>query len=259
VDTVIAAWPFAIALFIGMLVCLEIGRRWGMHQLALDPDGAMDGHDTAEGALFALFGLLVAFTFFGGPNRFDVRRQLLAEETNAIGTAYLRIDLLPAASQPALRESFRKYLDSRLQYFKTSPDLDAAKAEYSNSEKLQGDIWAQAVAATRLPDAHPDAAKLLLPALNEMIDITTTRLMASRIHPPAIIFYLLFALALLCSLVAGYGMAANKQRSWLHILAFALTIVITVYVILDIEDPRAGYIRLDPYDQTLVDLRATMK
>jgi hypothetical protein len=66
-------------------------------------------------------------------------------------------------------------------------------------------------------------------------------------------------LALLCSLVTGYGMAASKQRSWLHILAFTLTIVISVYVILDIENPREGYIRLDPYDQILVDLRATMK
>ena len=66
-------------------------------------------------------------------------------------------------------------------------------------------------------------------------------------------------LALLCSLLAGFGMAGSKQRSWLHILAFATIMVTTVYVILDIEYPRAGLIRLDAYDQVLVELRETMK
>ena len=138
-------------------------------------------------------------------------------------------------------------------------EIEAAKAEYLNTKRLQERIWEQATPATRLPEAHPDAGRLLLPALNAMFDITTTRLMASRLHPPPIIFYLLFILASLCSLLVGYGMAAAKRRRWLHVLAFSLTVVISVFVILDIEDPRSGYIRLDPYDQALVDLRAGMK
>ena len=101
--------------------------------------------------------------------------------------------------------------------------------------------------ATRLPASHPDAAKLLLPAINEMIDITATRIKAARIHPPWIIFGLLFAMALLCSVLAC-----------LHVLSFAAITVISVYVILDIEYPRAGFIRLNAYDRVL-DLRETMK
>ena len=258
-DTIIAAAPFASSLFLGMLVCLEIGRRMGIRALARDPEGAMSGLGAVEGAVFALYGLLIAFTFSGAPSRFDTRRQLIAEEANAIGTAYLRLDLLAADSQPALRELFRKYLDSRLAVYRKLPDIEAAKAELSRSEELQREIWAKATDATRSPDSHPDAAKLLLPALNQMIDITTTRTMAARIHPPLIIFGLLFVLALLCSLLAGFGMAGSKQRSWLHILAFAAITVISVYVILDIEYPRAGLIRLDAYDQVLVELRETMK
>jgi hypothetical protein len=110
-----------------------------------------------------------------------------------------------------------------------------------------------------MPDAHPDTARLLLPALNEMIDITTTRTMAARIHPPKIVFRLLFILALVCSLLAGFGMAGSKQRSWLNILAFAAITVITAYVILDIEYPRIGLIRMDAYDQVLMDLREDLK
>src|SRR5206468_2992080 len=113
---------------------------------------------------------------------------------------------------------------------------EAAKAEYLNTKRLQERIWEQATAAASLSEAHPDAGRLLLPALNAMFDITTTRLMASRLHPPPIIFYLLFILALLCSLLVGYGMAAAKRRRWLHVLAFSLTVVISVFVILDIED-----------------------
>lgn len=242
-----------------MLICLEIGRRIGLRKFVRDRDDSTSGLGIVEGAVFGLYGLLVALTFSGAPARFDLRRQQIAEEANAIGTAYLRVDLLPSASQPAMRERFRIYVDSRLDVYRKVPDMDAVHAELARSAKVQNDIWAEAVAATQLPGAHPDAGKLLLPALNEMIDITTTRTMAARIHPPMIVFALLFFLALACSLIAGYRMAGGTQRSWLHITAFVAATVVSVYVILEIEYPRRGFIRLDDYDQVLVDVRRSMQ
>jgi amino acid transporter len=206
-----------------------------------------------------LYGLLIAFTFSGAPARFDTRRALIADEANAIGTAYLRLDLLSPESQPALREQFRTYLDSRIEVYREFPDIKSAEAELAQSNLLQKTIWREAIAATRLPGAHPDAAKLLLPAVNDMIDITTTRTIAARTHPPPIIFFLLFVLSLVCSLLAGYGMAVSKERNWLHITAFAAFAVIVVYVILSIEYPRSGTIHLDVYDEMLVDLHKSMK
>ena len=100
---------------------------------------------------------------------------------------------------------------------------------------------------------------LLLPALNQMIDITTTRTMAGQMHPPMVIFVMLFGLALAGALLAGYGMAGGKSRDWLHMLGFAAVMAITVYVILDIEYPRLGLIRVDAFDQVLVEVRASMK
>ena len=258
-DYMIPALPFAASLFVGMVICLEIGRRLGTRRLAKDPQGGMLGLGVVEGAVFALYGLLVAFTFSGAATRFDMKRQLIAEEANTIGTAYLRLDLLPADSQVALRKRFREYLDSRLEVYRRFPDIEAVKAELSKSAKIQTEIWAQSVAATRVPAAHPDAAKLLLPALNAMIDITTTRTMATRTHPPRIIFGLLFVLALVCSLLAGFGTAGSKQRSWLHATAFAAITVVSVYVILDIEYPRVGLVRLDAYDSVLIELRESMQ
>jgi hypothetical protein len=255
----IAPLPFAGAMLVGMLICLEIGRRAGIRRLAGDPEGAMSGFGTVEGAVFGLFGLLIAFTFSGAPARLDTRKQLIAEEANAIGTAYLRLDLLAPEAQSALRERFRTYLDSRLETYRRFPDLEAVKAELSNSARIQLDIWTQAVAATRLQGAHPDAAKLLLPAVNEMIDITTTRSMAAMIHPPLVVFALLALLAMVCSVLAGFGMASSKQRSWLHIMAFAAIAVVVVYVVLEIEYPRAGFIRMDAFDQVLVELRESLR
>ena len=255
----VVAVLFGIGLFVGMLILLEVGRRIGIRRLAEDPEGADAGVGTVEGAVFALLGLLIAFTFSGAASRFDTRRQLIVEETNDIGTAYLRLDLLPVDAQPALREKFREYVDARLEIYRKLPDIAAAKEEMAKANRLQVEIWRQSVAASRAQGASAAAPMLLLPALNAMIDITTTRTMAAQIHPPMVIFALLFGLALVSSLMVGYGMASSKGRNWLHMLGLAFVMAVSVYVILDIEYPRLGFIRVDAFDQALVELRESMK
>jgi len=250
---------FALGLFLGMLMLLEVGRRIGVRRLAQDPTGAAAGVGTVEGAVFALLGLLIAFTFSGAATRFDARRQLIVEETNDIGTAYLRLDLLPLEAQPGLREKFREYLDTRLAIYRKLPDIAAAKVEMAKANRLQVDIWRLSVAASKAQGASAAASLLLLPALNAMIDITTTRTMALQMHPPVVIFALLFGLALASSLLVGYGMASSKARNWLHMLGLAFAMAVSVYVILDIEYPRLGFIRVDSFDQALVELRESMK
>src|SRR5215813_5349053 len=229
---------FAVCLAGGMLVVFEVGRRLGQRRLARDPQGAGEGFAPIDGAIFGLLGLLIAFTFSGAASRFDTRRELIVEEANDIGTAYLRHDLLPAAAQPPLRDLFRRYTDSRLETYRKLPDLAAAEAELARSAALQNDIWTQAVTACR--QADPPVSMLLLPALNTMIDITTTRTMAAYTHPPMVVFAMLALLGLGSALLAGDGMAAGKRRSWLYMLAFVVSIAITAYVILDLEYPRVG-------------------
>jgi hypothetical protein len=89
----------AALLFVGMLILLEVGRRAGVRRQLRDPSGT--GAGALEAAVFGLLALLIAFTFSGAASRFDARRHLVVEEANAIGTAYLRVDLLPPAVQPA--------------------------------------------------------------------------------------------------------------------------------------------------------------
>lgn len=249
---------FALLLLFGMLALLETGRRFGIKRQPRESEGERSGLGTVEGAVFALFGLMVAFTFSGAATRFNEKRMLIAEEVNCIETADLRLHLLPHESQPALQELFRQYVDSRLETYRRLPDMKSAEMEMAKSKRIQEEVWTEAIAATRLPDAHPSAGLLLIPALNNMIDISTTRTMALQIHPPRIIYALLFCLGLICSLLAGFRMSNGRHRSWLHILGFTVLTVIIIYVMLDVEYPRAGLIRLESGDKLLVDLRAHM-
>ncbi|HEY2822533.1 MAG TPA: hypothetical protein VGJ06_15920 [Candidatus Acidoferrum sp.] len=254
----ISASLFAVLLFVGMLILLEVGRRLGVRHRPEESEGELGSLGTVEGAVFALFGLMIAFSFSGAASRFNEKRMLVAEEVNTIGTAYLRLHLVSREAQPALRELFRRYVDLRLETYRKLPNMKAAELEMSKSTKLQEEIWSEAVVASRLPDSHPAAAMLLLPALNSMIDITTTRTMWLQLHPPRIIYALLFGLGLICSLLAGYRMSSGQRRNWLYILGFTVLTVIIVYVMLDIEYPRAGLIRIETSDQLLVNLREGM-
>jgi hypothetical protein len=244
-------------LFVGILLLLELGRRLGRRRLGEREEGAAAGLGAVEGAVFALLGLLIAFTFSGAASRFDSRRQLIVQEANAIGTAWLRLDLLPANIQPELRELFRQYLDSRLAAYQKVPDLEAVRLELGKATALQRVLWNKAVSACQ--DSPNPVKTLLIPALNEMFDIAATRTMAAQMHPPTIIFVMLGVLALMSALLAGYAMAGGKTRSWIHVVGFALIMATTVYVILDLEFPRLGIIRIDSFDRVLVELRQNMQ
>jgi hypothetical protein len=245
------------ALGLCLLGAIELGRRLGARLRARDPEGALPESGAVETAVLGLLGLLIAFSFSGAASRFDARRELVVQEANAIGTAYLRLDLLPAEPRDALRAKFRDYVDSRIETYRHIPDLDAVAAELARSAALQGEIWSMSVAALR--DAPAPTASLVLVPLNEMIDITTTRTVAGRTHPPLPIFITLAALLIVNSVLVGYGMAERGRRSALHAAGFALVMAATTMMILDLEFPRIGFVRLDAYDQVLVDVRNGMR
>jgi hypothetical protein len=258
VEGIVRDWPMSAllvaALLIGMLAMIEAGR-------ALRRRGARDaerrGVGAVEGAVFGLMGLLLAFTFSGAATRFEQRRQLIIDEANDVGTAYLRLDLLPPEARAALQDRFRQYVEARLTAYRAIPDMAKVRSALDRSGALQEEIWSRAVAASM--EAPPAAAVLLLPALNTMFDISTTRYQATLAHPPFVIFATLGAVGLLCALLAGYAMGAVEGRSWLHIAGFVGVLAFTVYLIADIEYPRLGLVRVDTFDQALVDTRASMR
>jgi hypothetical protein len=228
-------------LFISMLACLEVGYRVGGFNLKAYPT-AHEGIGAIEAAIFALLGLLLGFSFSGATTRLDARRQAIVSEANAIGTAYLRLDMLPPSEQPEMRRLFREYVDARLGAYDQIPDMQAFRRGIAQAGQLQQQIWTRAVAVSR-NDPTQNSTRLLLPAVNEMIDITTARTTAIDTHLPWLVFSLLISVALSSGVVAGYAMAKRGRRSWLHMVLYAACIGITV---LHCDRPRLSPFRLDP-------------
>lgn len=245
-------------LFAGMLLFIHAGRRIAAWQHTHRPHAIRGSTAAVDGAVLGLMGLLLAFTFSGAGTRFDTRRKLVAEEANRIGTAYLRLDLLPPETQPQLREDFRRYVRSRLAVYEKIPDAEAVRAELRKSGEIQNEIWKQVVSASK-QSGSPAVMILVLSPVNEMIDITTTRSVAAETHPPPVIFIMLSVTVLASSLLASYSMSLAGRPSLIHIIVFVLLVGIAAYVTFDFEYPRIGLIRVDPVDHVLIETLEKMK
>ena len=252
VQVILNSGVLFLVLLATMFVLLETGFRLGFGRNS-------EGVGAIDGAIFGLMGLLVAFTFSGAAQRFDERRHLIVEEANDVGTAWLRLSLLTPADQAVLKPRFRAYLETRLAAYEAFPNQAVAQEHLARSNVQQNEMWALAVAAAGRAPLPAPATQLLLPALNDMFDITTTRTAALKMHPPTVIFCLLVIVFLLCSVLGGFAMAARGQRSWLHILIFLAILTLTFYTIIDLEYPRMGLIRIDEFDTVLRGVLTQMK
>jgi len=244
----------AVLVFVGLVLCLEIGYRVGVKRIRTTAN-AHEGFSAIEAAVFGIFGLLLSLSFFGSASRLDARRQLIVQEANAIGAAYTRVDLLPQGEQPELRRLFREYLDVRQQISQT-PEEKVAERELLNSARLQNEIWSHALMASNKDPSG--AARLLLPAVNDMIGIANAKTIAVQTHVPGLVLVFLIGAALLSGLVAGFGMARGT-RNWLSIFVYAAIVTTTLYVMMDMEYPRQGLIRIGAADLAMSHLRDSMR
>jgi len=247
----------AVGLFISMLLFLEVGRQLGVRRFAERGSADSAGVGVVDGAVYGLLALLIGFTFSGAADRFDRRRQMIAEEKNAAETAWLRVRLLPAELRPPIRAHFRRYMDALIAYYAEHPSRQPSLKESPAMKRAQADLWDAAAAACETP-VESNACQLFLSALNEMFDAVDMERMARRIHPPFIIFVMLGVAALATALFAGYGMAGARRRNVVYMIGIAATISIAAYVIVELEYPRVGLIRVNAMDQVIVELRESM-
>jgi hypothetical protein len=194
--------------------------------------------------------------FSGSAFRFVDRRDLIVTEANSIGTAYLRLDLLPAETQPSLRQLFRDYTDARIRGFQLIPDAQAWE-QFDQAKSLQKRIWHEAVAAGSRASSPPVLALVLEP-INDMIDITSTHEAALYAHPPVIFYVLMVALAIVCSTLAGRSMASRRFGKNFYRITFAAMFAFTFMIMLDTEFPRAGFITVRGLDSALSQARDAM-
>ncbi|MGY3576960.1 bestrophin-like domain [Bradyrhizobium sp. USDA 4504] len=252
---------FAIAIaalfFVGSLILL----RWGQHlgRRYRERSEGTGGFATVEGAIFGLMGLLLAFTISGALQRFDDRRQLVIQEATTAATAYDRLSLFAGDDGRRLQGSLKEYVGARIELYRMPHDflvLQRAEEFSDQQEKkvrdLKNRLWGSAVVACPQPNYRP-ACALSLPALNSLFEVALQRAGAAEKHPPQIVYFMLFGLGLGCSLLAGFGMAANAGRSWIHMVIFAGTLTVALYIVTDMEYPRLGLIRIESFDHFLAD------
>jgi len=253
------ALGISAAFFVGSLILLNYGRHLGLRYLQKQKGtGTVAGLTTVEGAVFALIGLLLAFTISGGLQRFDERRELVIKEANAVGAAYDRLGLFEDNSAANLQTKFKDYVRARIDLYHMPHDFSLwHRRELFSSEQeakildLQTQAWNATVAACPEGNFRPACAQAL-PALADAFEVARQRLGAVEKHPPQIIYAMLFGLGLGGSLLAGFGMAGTP-RSWIHMVAFAATLTVALYTVTDMEYPRLGLIHIESFDHFLID------
>jgi hypothetical protein len=248
-----------IGLFCGMVAATVAGHRWAVRTRRCTDAEATEGASAIDAAVLGLLGLLVAFWFSSAGTRLDARRSLIVEEANAIGTAWLRLDLLPPAVQGEVRDLFRAYADARLAQTRLTGRVTGRAEPWQQLDhrltELRHGIWRRAEEAA--PQCESDqAAAILLESLNEMFDAGTRHQAAFNAHTPAAILCLLLVVACCSALLAGHDMGCQGAFRWLHAVVFAGVVSVTIWVIYDLEMPRYGLIRVDEFDRTMLDVRA---
>lgn len=236
---------------------LVLGRKIGLKDIEKGTTKATMGITQVEGAIFTLLGLLVAFSFYGAYQRYEARREIIVNETNAIGTAWLRVDLLPKEVQAPVRELFTKYTDARLNVNHLLPNIAASNEQSAKASKLQDQIWDLAITASK-QSSSPYVMMLFIPSLNSMFDIATTHNVTLITHPPYHVYQTLVFLMCISSFFVGYGLSGSKKTNWLHGIGYTITMVGVLLVIVDFEFPRIGLINIKSFDQPMISLLEKM-
>lgn len=248
-----------LLLFMLCLVLLylaaEIGYRLGVRHQADTTDKSQSQVNTITGAVLGLLALLLAFTFSMAAARFDMRKQLMVQEVNSIGTTYLRAQALPEPYRGEIGEMLRGYVDNRLEFLNSG--IDTQKQEIANAaaEELHQQLWSRATAVIQADDRSLPAS-LFLQTLNETIDLHTSQLAAYENRVPESILYLLFFAALGAVALIGYGFGLSSRRNHLHMIIIVVLIALVILTIIDLDRPRRGLITVS--QQRMVELQRSL-
>jgi hypothetical protein len=243
----------ALGLFVLMMLCIVLGRRWSKNRVT--PDHSKNPGNTAmTTALYGLLGLLLAFTFGMSGERFRERRNIMIQESNAIGTAVLRLQLYADSVQPAFRKSFSDYLDARIAYFDAGADTVKIRETLRLSDAVADDLWAIAASNSRYP-ANLVASNQMVPALNQMFDLANSRFWSEYNRTPGSILIMLVILCLSAAFVAGHTSVGEGKFDWFTAFGFCVLISLVVYFIVDLDRPRVGIITLEENARAISNLR----
>lgn len=229
-----------IGLLALLLVALELGFRIGRRMTAEGDPRATGQVGAIQGAMLGLLGLLLGFSFAAAGSRFLEKQDLIVKEANAIGTAYLRADLLVDSHKSELRAALKHYTEYRIEISREIPTAFTPDA-HAAFERQHNRIWSAAVAGVM---ANTATMQVVLPPVNEVIDLHATRIAAGKKHLPRPVMSLLIACSVLAMGVMGYGSGIGGRRRAPLTVSLALLIAGALWITIDLDHPRAGVLRL---------------
>ena len=248
----IPASIIAIAFFILIVMLHWVGHFLRRRVTIVDPGRDVE-MGSVEAALLGLMALLLAFSFSMAATKFESRRQTIIDEANILNTAILRCDLYPDSVKQIWLSDYKKYLESRIDYFEVGDDKVRIKAALDNAEKQHQIIWNRAVLQSSDVENRLRSEQMIQ-ILIGLRNMMTTREAGRMAGVPALIILVLLALVFVGSFLTGFGVKPGKRSNLLS-LCFALMTSIVLYLVMELSRPRRGFVNLNSAEEKLVDLR----
>ncbi len=230
----IPLWAVCVAAMVITLLAIELGREVGRRRRAKLAEGAVVQVGPFVAATLSLLAFMLAMVFNTVESRHNELKHVVLDEANAIGTAYLRTDLLPEPDRDELRQLLHDYAALRIEAVESGQEEQVQRA-IERSQELQGILWSRAAA---LAEERPTpTSALFVQAVNELIDLHETRLTVGlRYRLPGLVWGVLIGLALLAHAMGGYATGLSGSRRLVPITlstALAFSVVLVLIVSLD--------------------------
>lgn len=231
-----------LASFIAIFASSEVGFYLGRRR-----ERAPEGKDPSwmiEGTAFTVLALLLGFSFSMALGRYDARRGTFLREANAIATTFLRSQLLDAKATAAVRDDLSAYVAQRIAFARADAAPELRAAADRNSETLQRDMWGLAMRAAA-KDVHSTMVPLFIAALNDTINLSIEERAVLTSHIPDVVIIWLLLIALIASVMMGYGFGKEGRHAPIFKAVFAAMVTLVFGLVLDLDRPQRGIIRVN--------------
>jgi hypothetical protein len=233
----------APVILLSLTLVTTIGYKSGKRhcKLASAPEKLEKTAGTIAGAMLALLGFVLAISLSMADSHFEVRRKLVLDEANAIGTARLRAMTIGGEQGTEIVRLLDNYVRLRMDFFSSGNDTNRLTQVYRQTADMQQRIWDHASVIAR--NAPTAVSSILLSALNEVFDLANTRRWALEVRVPPYVINLLLVFALLSMGMMGYyfGVCGVRHPVMSAFLLAAFTVAILL--VMDLNRPRSGFIQ----------------
>ena len=229
-------WLIGLIIYVGMILAALAGWKLRLLTTKVDAERSHNEEGYVVSSVMGLLALLVGFTFALAIDRYDTRRQLVLAESNAIGTTYLRTQLLAEPHRTRISRLLEAYTDNRIALAREPTGVNTG-ARLERSNELIVALWSATVAAFPTMETRP-LSGAYIGTMNEMIDMDSARQQSRRAHVPMEVFITLLGYQFIAAGVLGYVLAGRRGRTTASLLLVLFGG--SLLLVIDIDRPTSG-------------------